>query len=56
MCTFAAVMDLQNTGIEDRDQWREKIMRALKDLRGDDSCTVGRLREEADRDLLDPGR
>ena len=35
-----------NTGVEDRDQWHERILRALKDLRGDDSVTVGRMRRE----------
>jgi hypothetical protein len=39
-------MKTQNTGVEDRDQWRERIMRALKDLRGDESSTVGRMRED----------
>ena len=47
-------MEIQNTGIEDRDTWREKITRALKDLRGDESRTVGRLREEPpDHDSLE---
>jgi hypothetical protein len=39
-----------NTGVEDRDQWREKIMRALKDLRGDDSATVAHMRRDKDPD------
>ncbi|MDB4943660.1 MAG: hypothetical protein JWP97_3194 [Labilithrix sp.] len=38
-------MSTQSTGVEEHDQWRERIMRALKDLRGDDSQTVGLLRE-----------
>ena len=42
----AAVMNSQNTGVEERDQWRERIMSALKDLRGDESSTVGRMRSE----------
>lgn len=39
-------MKMQNTGVQDRDEWRERIMRALKDLRGDDSATVGRMRRD----------
>jgi hypothetical protein len=39
-------MKMQNTGVDDRDQWREKIISALKDLRGDDSATVGRMRRD----------
>ena len=39
-------MNSQNTGAEERDQWRERIMSALKDLRGDESSTVGRMRSE----------
>lgn len=46
-------MDIHNTGVDDRDQWRERIMRALKELRGDDSRTVGRLREEADDEVIE---
>ncbi|HSO40971.1 MAG TPA: hypothetical protein VLT33_50940 [Labilithrix sp.] len=40
-------MNSQNTGVDERDQWRERIMRALADLRGDDSPTVGRMRDES---------
>lgn len=43
-----------NTGAEDRDQWREKIMRALKDLRGDDSATVGRMRRDENTNVASP--
>ena len=39
-------MKMTDTGVEDRDQWREKIMRALIDLRGDDSATVGPMRRD----------
>ena len=39
-------MNSQNTGVEERDQWRERIMSALKDLRGDNSSTVGRMRSD----------
>ena len=39
-------MNMHNTGVEDRDQWRERIIRALKDLRGDESATVGRMRRD----------
>jgi len=39
-------MKSQNPGVEERDVWRERIMRALKDLRGDESSTVGRMRSE----------
>jgi hypothetical protein len=37
---------IHNTGVDDRQEWRERIMRALKDLRGDDSATVGRMRRD----------
>jgi len=43
-------MKIQNTGVDDRDQWREKIMRALEDLRGDESATVGRMRRDENLD------
>ena len=39
-------MKTQDTGLEERDQWRERILSALKDLRGDESPTVGRMRGE----------
>lgn len=39
-----------NTGVEDCDRWRERIMSALKDLRGDDSATVGRMRRDENQD------
>lgn len=35
-----------NTGVDVRQEWRERIMRALKDLRGDESATVGRMRRD----------
>lgn len=43
-----AAMKSQNPGVEERDVWRERIMRALKDLRGDESPTptIGRMRSE----------
>ncbi len=43
-------MNSQNTGAEERDQWRERIMSALKDLRGDESATVGRMRSDTRND------
>lgn len=39
-------MKTQNTGVEERDLWRERILHALKDLRGDESPTVGRMRAD----------
>ena len=39
-----------NSGTDDRDLWREKINCALKDLRGDDSATVGRMRRDENQD------
>ncbi len=39
-------MKTENSGVEERDQWRERILAALKDLRGDESSTVGRMRSE----------
>jgi len=43
-------MNSQNTGVEERDEWRERIMSALKDLRGDNSSTVGRMRGDSRND------
>jgi hypothetical protein len=40
-------MNSQNTGGDERDQWRERIMSALKELRGDESSTVGRMRSDS---------
>jgi hypothetical protein len=34
------------TGVEDRDQWRERIMRALQELRGQESLSDGQMRTE----------
>ena len=39
-----------NTGVEDREQWRAKIMRALQELQGEDSMRDGRLRRDENRD------
>ncbi len=33
-----------NTGVDDREQWRARIARALQELRNDDSANDGRLR------------
>jgi hypothetical protein len=51
-------MNMQNTGRDDGDQWRERIIRALKDLRGDDSATIGRMRhdEASDDDAVESVR
>jgi hypothetical protein len=46
-CIVQRAMNIQDTGVDDRDEWRERIMSALRDLRGDDSCTVRRMREDA---------
>jgi hypothetical protein len=39
-----------NTGIEDREEWRAKIMRALQELRSDDSSVVTRGRRDESRE------
>jgi hypothetical protein len=39
-----------NTGVDDREEWRARILRALKELRSDDSSVVMRGRHEEKRD------
>ncbi len=39
-----------NTGVDDREQWRARITRALQELRNDDSASDGRLRRDEDRE------
>lgn len=39
-----------NTGVEDREQWRARIMRALTELRSEDSVIDSRMRREEHRD------
>jgi len=34
------------TGVEDRDQWRERIMRALQELQGQESLSDGQMRTD----------
>jgi hypothetical protein len=36
-----------NTGVDDREQWRARIQRALQELQGDDGVSAGRLRRDA---------
>lgn len=36
-----------NTGLEEREQWRARIMRALEELQGEDGVSAGRLRHDA---------
>jgi hypothetical protein len=38
-----------NTGVEDRDQWRARILRALVELRNEESVTVSHMRQNDDR-------
>jgi hypothetical protein len=39
-----------NTGVEDREQWRARIMRALTELRGEDALMDSRFRRDEHRD------
>ncbi len=39
-----------DTGVNDREEWRARILRALKELRSDDSSVVTRGRREDTRD------
>jgi hypothetical protein len=39
-----------NTGVDDREQWRARIMRALQELQGEDGVSAGRLRRDHDRE------
>jgi hypothetical protein len=39
-----------NTGVEDREQWRARIQRALQELQGEDGVSAGRLRRDAATD------
>lgn len=39
-----------NTGIDEREQWRARIMRALAELRGDDPARGGERRRDDDHD------
>lgn len=43
-----------NTSIDDREEWRARILRALKELRSDESSVLTRGRHEESGD--DPGR
>jgi hypothetical protein len=39
-----------NTGVDDREEWRARILRALKELRNEDSSVVTRGRHADTRD------
>ena len=39
-----------NTGVDDREEWRARILRALEELRSDESSVVTRGRHEETRD------
>ncbi len=39
-----------NTGVDDREQWRARIQRALQELQGEDGISAGRLRHDAHHD------
>lgn len=39
-----------NTATEEREQWRNKILRALAELRGDDVAQGGKRRDEERED------
>jgi len=43
-----------NTGVDDREEWRARILRALKELRSDESSVLTRGRHEESGD--DPAR
>jgi len=39
-----------NTGVDEREQWRARIMRALAELRGEDAMMDGRMRRDDARE------
>lgn len=39
-----------NTGVNEKEQWRDRILRALAELRADDNAKIGRLRRDDARD------
>jgi hypothetical protein len=39
-----------NTGVDDKDEWRARILRALKELQSEDSSVVTRGRHAETRD------
>lgn len=39
-----------NTGVDDKEQWRNRILRALSELRQEDVAKDGRLRRDDARD------
>lgn len=43
-------MQHTNTGVEDREQWRARIMRALAELRSEDSVLDSRMRGDESPD------
>lgn len=50
-CNPACTMKMHtNTGVDDREQWRARIKRALQELQGEDGVSVGRLRRDATTD------
>jgi hypothetical protein len=50
-CTESDAMKLHtNTGVDDREQWRARIMRALQELQGEDGVSAGRLRRDQDHE------
>jgi hypothetical protein len=47
---FATMKMHTNTGVDDREQWRARIQRALQELQGEDGVSAGRLRRDATTD------
>lgn len=45
--TPAPMTTQTNTGVDDREQWRARIQRALQELQPDDGVSAGRLRRDA---------
>ncbi|MBS2014463.1 MAG: hypothetical protein JST00_16375 [Deltaproteobacteria bacterium] len=39
-----------DTGVEEKEQWRDRILRALAELRAEDNAKIGRMRRDDARD------
>ncbi len=49
LLSFMHAIDV-DTGVEDKDLWRARILRALHELRGDDDAATRRVRRDETRD------
>lgn len=47
---LSSAMKHTNTAVDEREQWRVRIMRALAELRGEDSVIRSRMRGDDERE------